>query len=471
MVLFHANYGAVSSSYNYEEDIDKKVMTQVENELKAGKKHFNHLILRGNDRNRYNLKFNIPLIIKEGAGFVALPYCACLLWSMNTLLPKIGMVGDESTTGAIHSKAVDYINNFRQKHGLEAKVNLFAHEGEPNEWSMTNTIKKIINLLELKKGDKTILVPGDTPYVDITHLACDPDIQGLDALLRLNTKNITGQYYPRNYHLATKYYNLWDLIKYPFSKGLDKEAEMLKPQPSKEPNPWMFDLVSIAESEFSLSLFDLWHGARKTYDGKNKQMEALKKMIFHRMNQNTGEFEFSLSKSLGIVSMILANPLMMCETASYLRRKKKGLPENESKLIGINVNFARRVLKCATGLDVMFKPSLDPGGVMDFDSYEDTIFNQAMIQLMQDKNIPLNTIWPYYDDVIKMGLEIGKWNVELSDNWPEVANDAFNKFGINARFDKAGRLEQKIFSNERLEGQIKLMQDYWKGKINEKKNR
>jgi len=464
MSFFYSNLGAISCSYNYEEDIDNTVMTQVENERKAGKEHFNHLILRDKYNHRDNLKFNIPVLIRAGSGFVAVPYCAFLLWSMNSLLGKIGVVGDKNTTGVIHSKVVDYANQFRQINGLEARINLFAHEGEPEEWSITNTVKKLIELLNLRKGDKTILVPGDTPYADIMHLAADPDIRNLDALLRLNTKNITGRYYPRNYHYTAKYYNTFDLIKHLFSKDSDDEAEMLRPQPSKEPNPWMFDMVSIAESEFGLSLFDLWHGARKAYDGKDKQKEALKKMLFCKMNHGTGEYEFSLGKSLGIIAMILANPVVMYEAARYLRRKNKGLPEDESKLIGVNVNVARRALKQAIGLNVMFKPSLDPGGIMDFDSYEDTILNQSMIQLMQDKKIPLNTIWPYFDDVTKMGLEIGKWDVEISDNWPEIANDAFNKFGIKARFDKNGRLEQQIFSAERLEGQIRLMQDYWKEK-------
>ncbi|MBN2052001.1 hypothetical protein JW756_00685 [Candidatus Woesearchaeota archaeon] len=466
-------FGAISASYNYEEDIDKRVMTQVANERRAGKEFVNHLILRDNKDNRYNLKFNIPMLVRTGSDVVALPFCAFVLWSMNAHLKKIGMVGDKNTCGKIHSKVVDYANYYRKHKGLEERINLFAHEGEPEEWSMANTMNKLIEVLDLKSGDKTNLIPADTSYADPRHIAADPDLKKVDALFRLNTKEITGMYYFRNYHYAAKYYTAWDMMKHVFSKEEEdwngKRTSKFKPKPSKEPNPIGMDLVRIKESAFGLELSDLWHGARKSYDGKNKQVEVVKKMLFYKPNKENKEYKFALGKTLSIAAMIMSQPDLMYETARYMQRKKKELPEDENKLLSLNVDFARKILKKSVGLDVIFKPSQDPGGVMDFDSYEDTIFNQAMIQLIQDKKISLNTIFPYFDDITQMGLEIGKWGVELTDNWLEVANNAFDKFGIKARYEKNGMLEQKIFSNERLEGQIRLMQDYWKDKkiINE----
>ncbi|MDP7141622.1 MAG: hypothetical protein QF506_04660, partial [Candidatus Woesearchaeota archaeon] len=135
--------------------------------------------------------------------------------------------------------------------------------------------------------------------------------------------------------------------------------------------------------------------------------------------------------------------------------------ERLESLITFDVETAERLFEYAfsseqTKIRTRVKPSPQPGGLLDCDSIQDVVFMQAML----DKD---PTIYPHAEELAEFGKHIGNsWGVEFTDGWIERANDIFEEYEFDAQYRKDGTIDQKIFSEELIEKEIRMFKFYWK---------
>jgi len=370
-------------SYNdYGKGAKGLVRNQVKSEKINGNSYLNHLILRDKSENIDNVKFNFLLD--------DLPIMTYSLMNLyKSKIKNVAVVGNLDSK-RIFEKFIDFYN-------VNQKYDRFKFMDEGNNLSLSNTLIKGKSCLEIEDNDLSLLLPGDIPlFYDLEGAINDPSTISHDCILNLNTKDSTGVYFPRNYHLRVD--------------------DGKKIHEIKEPNFYLLNLNKV-----DLGILDIFYGGRKTYsnfDQKDKSLEkgrgyAIKERFF-----SNGKWKKTLNSLRGNYCSFLLplvfnkSPLLKLNTLESLVDQGIGL---NSKL-NLNNN--------------------DPGTIEDIDSLEDWAYlNQMFIESKKDKN-NRHKFYPYYKTLNKFKGEPMKDlrnELILYKNYDEHMNNLFRNFGLLER--------------------------------------
>jgi len=367
----------ITASYNdYGPNADEEVFRTAEKERNLGHRFINHLIYRNRQELSDNLKFNYLL---DGIPIVA--YVMMNLFRSD--LEEIVIVGN-SDTEKIFNAFVD-LYTVNQEH----EKFRFAHEGD--DWDFENSIRKGMSALELERGELTLLISGDVPFVFYLKPVLEHEKIGhYDGILNGNTKQRVGRYFPRNYHLRIKHHG--------------------KTYDVKEPNLFLFDFHKVKPEKLAF-LF----GGRKTYaefDENNIAREVGRKKVI--------QYLFLKSFNSPTILPILIGKLARLGV-KYASRDKTPLtfPLNEAKRI------ASFLLEANIETDISNK---DPGTLEDIDSLEDWSYLNSMLQIDNPSEIypPYRELARFRDEAMPVLVK----EIPLYENFPEFINLRFEKFGL-----------------------------------------
>jgi len=407
--------GIQTCSYNDSgENLEAKVSEQPRRERAAGKEFVNHLMLRNGSDAKDHLKFNLLL--------GGIPLFLYNLFSMHKAgFTRIATVGNEDT-GRIHKLFCDYFN-------IDDFV--FVPEGEPSDWSLSNTIVRGKRAVNPTEEDNVLFCPGDAPFVNIKELARNKYAADYDFIVPFNTKELCGSFFPRNYHFS--------LIDDVGNKYLTKESNAL-----------LMNLAKINKNRFGDELYDMAFGARKTYAIGHPQQKFFAELIFKSKGK------FSLKRTAGTISKIGAAGFFS-QITRYALRQAFNIKENDKNVPTLKAESCAELVEHALdvpGFKAKLYPTLDAAALMDMDSFEDVIFAQAILQLAP------SLVYPHYDELKAFADKIRNWGCNFTDNWHDFANEKFKKYDIRAEYVSPGVLSQEVFSKDRLLGQVELIRKY-----------
>lgn len=398
-------------SYNDSgEGLEATVLANVNRERAAGNEFVNHLMLRNSSDAKNQMKFNLLL--------AGIPLFLYNLFSMyKARIEEVVTIGHEDT-GAIHRKFID---------AFGAKGYTFVNEGGTGEWSLSSTLKKAIVTVPTDKP--ALVVPGDTPFVNLSQLAENGDTY--DVVLPFNTREIGGEHFPRNYHVIL----------------LDGRGARFF---AKEPNAYILNINKIASNRFGFDFFDMIFGSRKSYTGGNPQMRLFKEMFF----RNNGKF--SLKRTMRSIHYF--EPLHF--SYEYLRiHARDAMHKNESdnNLVRIKVQTISNLIRHSLdlpGLKVKIYPTPDPAGLIDLDSLEDVAFAEHLLSLDPEQ------VYPHFYELKEFARSVKTWTGGFTDNWRRFANAQYAHFGIPALYTPEGKMQQSVFPEERIMGELQLLRNY-----------
>jgi len=367
-------------SYNdYGFDSKNLVKDQFISERNKGNIYLNNLILRNKSASLDNVKFNFLL---DGIPIIA--------YSMMNLFKS--KIKDISVIG--NSDSGKIFDSFVNLYDVNSEYERFKFIYEGEDLSLSNTLKKGKNSLDLNVEDLTLLLPGDLPlFYNLDNSISDPAIFSHDCILNLNTKNGPGRFFPRNYHLNVSERDIIHQIK--------------------EPNFYLLNLNKV-----NFGILDTFYGGRKTYSnfdsGKCFQEKGRSYLIKERFLKS-GKWKKTLSSLKGNYSSFFL-PLIFSNSPTL---EVNALEDLISQGIG---------LKSKINLD-----NKDPGTIEDVDSLEDWAYlNQMFIKSKRD-NSTRHKFYPHYKSLNK--FKTGPMNnlreeVSLYNNFEEYINYLFEDFGL-----------------------------------------
>jgi hypothetical protein len=396
------------------------ILHQVEKELMHGKSP-NHIIKRNSDNPNF-LKFTSVMLYyptPEG-GSVGAPLIVHPMTSaLEAGLEKIAVVGNEDAEWMQGA--------FSTYH--RTKSFSTVNEGPLDELSRSNSVRKGWQGLGELDNELIVDISGDTALVNLRPLIDDTDCLQYDIVLSINVMEIAKSFFPRNPHWAFQY----------------EDGQFYT---AKEPNIWLWDLNKLEKNRFGFDIFDMLFNARKFYAKESSLADVLTD-IFTREDGKISPKR--LNNSLRILG-----PSGAYELTKFMIRKKLGRPEDERKFARVQSRRAQRLAEYGLGgnISLKIKPCPQPACMMDTDSLEDVIFQQAMIDI--DPSVS-----PHYKKIVEFSQYMGgKWNCEYADNWIEIGNGLFSKYKIPAEYEKNGKIRQEIFTQEQIRGQIGVLKQY-----------
>jgi hypothetical protein len=413
----------ISASYNIEgteAECEAAVMHQVEKERASGKPQ-NHLLKRNSDNPDF-LKFtSVKLFYPTLAGsYVGVPLVAHPMQSaLEAELDKVVAVGNQDVEWM-----QDAFSTFHRTKAFST-----VNEGPLDKLSRANTAQKGRQGLGESNNALNVDISGDLALVLLRPLIDDPDNLKYDIILGINVMEIAKQFFPRNPHWIFQY----------------EDGEFYT---AKEPNVFLWDYDKLAENRFGIGLLDMIFNARKFY-AKDSSMGDVLADLFTKEDGK-------LSPKRLANSLRILGPSGTYQVARFFARKKLKLPEDHRKLARVQSRRAQHLAEYGLGgkLSLKIKPCPQPACMIDTDSLEDVIFQQAMIDI--DPSVS-----PYHEKLAALAEYVGgKWNCVYADNWIEIANQMFKKYGIPAEYTSDGHIKQSLFSEEQLMGEIKLLKDY-----------
>ncbi len=405
-------------------DLEARMLAHRDKQRAKGKKGHT-LIFRNSTYAMDHLKFNALI------GGIPL-----FLYNLHSLYKSgsagVVTVGNDDTR-KIHEA---YCNVFGPK-GFK-----FAHEGDPDEWSFSNTIRKGItghypdydfsnpDIIEGLKDDITIVLPGDTPYIDTDLMISNNEIAGFDFYWLLNAKEIFGPVVDRQHHLIVDGYCV------------------------KENNWAAFKLERLKKSQFGLGLFNKGFNARKIDSEGNPQLKLFKELAI----RDNGKF--SLEKTIKSFS-ILGLGWSIKTAFNYGKRCLFKTPECDDNMIRLDSKRAEKFVSHALGIPgykVRFGISPDPASVLDIDSDSDVIYHESLLKMAPETAYPHHQELKAFAD--KHISPVGSWGCSFTDNWREYANTRFEKYGLRARYNREGLIEQEEFSEREIRSQLDIIEKY-----------
>ena len=451
----------LTCSYNNTENRQETIDTQIENERKSGKEP-NYLLLRDEDE-PFFLKFNVPLFVVGSDGRkYSVPLFAFPLYD-------VYKAGFEDVSVVGYKDTGEMSEMFSEFFGVNKNQRVeFVDEGPLEECSYSNTMKRAMASLQPEPDDVCLLLPGDLPVINTKAFRYDKDVKDHELVVEFNTLGLTGQHFPRNYHWAVRYRvddvkaarkmilleSLDDALKYDDFEDSNGRIGI----PSKEGNPWLMNLYKIInKGRMGASICDIGYEGRKAYSKKGwSQGDMLKKTLIEE------DGKLSLNRVAHFLDIIgVKGGIEILRYLFTVLPEKKFLHlERLESLITFDVETAERLFEYAfsseqTKIRTRVKPSPQPGGILDCDSIQDVVFMQAML----DKD---PTIYPHAEELAEFGKHIGNsWGVEFTDGWIERANDIFEEYEFDAQYRKDGTIDQKIFSEELIEKEIRMFKYYW----------
>ena len=407
-------------SYNdYGAKADNHTLIQAENERKKDHKFLNHLILRDKSKKVDRIKFNFLL---DG-----IPIMAYGLMNLaKSDIEEVVVIGNRDTEKILN----EFIKTYNTNKDYERFK--FAHEGE--ELSLSNTIKKGKEKLNLEKNELTLLLPGDIPFCfNLNPIIQDKDIPHYDGILNLNTRERVGRYFPRNYHLRVKKLG----IKYYV----------------KEPNVYLFNL-----NKLDLNLLDVFFGGRKTYsefkEDSNSKEKGRSYLIKERFIKD-GKWKHTL-RALGKSSLFITPRIIPKLTEKIISKAEN--TKIYASLKKINSTINKRIYKLTDKPPVMTLKNLeslakigigmnlkvkltnhDPSTLEDIDSLEDWSYLNSMILELKDHPRGPVIIYPYYKEIQQFkeqAMPTLNKKVELYKNYPKYMNSLFEQFGLSPTKEK-----------------------------------
>jgi len=407
----------LSCSYDDSGDnLEEKILAYLKKERKAGKEYVTPLFARNGTDAKDFMKFNFSL-----QGIPLFFYGAFQLFKAGV---EAVVVGNDDT-GFLHEKICKFFGITNQT---------FVHEGKPDEWSFSNTIRKGMPALNLTDTENMILLPGDAPFVDVSSAVNDPDAKKYDAVLALNAKEI-NPFFPRGYYTALKY------------KG---EIYLLK-----EPNLWILNLKKLENegNRFGLEIFDILFKGRKRHTENDSQMAMLKNLL----SDPDGKGGYVFSRYRALKAALLLGPANIYKLWQWSEQRKAGIVEKGDDIPIIKARTAQRVagsLLDIDGFKIKIKPCQDPAGLIDIDTYLCLYIAENLLSVEPK-------IYPYYDDLQELRKSVGgKWGCAITDDWKSIANDKAKRYGLEAHYDELGVLHQNIFPMWKIKCEAELIQNY-----------
>jgi len=402
-------------SYNDSgDDLEKKIIEQPDRERAAGKDFVNHLILRNSGSAKDHLKFNITI--------AGIPLFLYGLFGMHKAgFEEVVTVGNDDT-GKIHRLFCDY---------FDIKGYEFVHEGQPQEWSMSNSIRKGQEKLNPGLNDVVLISPGDTPLLDMLALASSEAVKEHDMVIPFNTKELCGDLFPRNYHV----------------KAINEDGtEYL----SKEPNALLLNIRKLEENRFGENIYDMAFSARKSYAAGSPQKKFFLEAVF---KDNGGFSARRALRSLGIIKP----GYFLSQASKLIARNTLGLKENDNNVLKLKIEIVEELLQHALNIPdfkVKAYASPDPAGLLDVDSFQDVVFVEKMLSLGQ------KSVYPHFDELKGFAGSVKSWGCDFTDNWKSFANECFHKYGIKAYYGNCTGFSQSTFPESVIEGEVELIKRY-----------
>ncbi|MBN1792759.1 hypothetical protein JW826_03685 [Candidatus Woesearchaeota archaeon] len=410
--------GIISASYDIEgteAECEAKRQSQIASEIKAGKPPTVKL-MRSREQPDF-LKFtSVVLFYAPGIGA---PIVVNSFINMN----RAGL-----ETVVVGNKDAEWMQDAYSFYAKTKKLTS-VNEGNLEELSRSNTIRKGMQGLGERENENVIDVSGDTPFAVIQPFLRDPDTLTYDLLLMINVKEVAGANYPRNYHWSFE----------------DEDGQVYT---AKEPNVWIWDLDKLVKNRFGFNLIDMLFGSRKSYGEGRKMSKTLKEIL---LEENGG---VSLRRLLSNAQIL--GPSGLYQIGNYAWRKWRGLPEREDRLIKVQTRTAQRLAEYAlsTKLDIRVKACPQPAAIMDIDALPDVVFHQAILD-----HDP--TVYPHHKEITNFARYLGgKWNCQYADEWISIANEMFKRYNLDAEYDKNGRMHQRLFPPSVIEAQSRLLKAY-----------
>ncbi|MBN2458929.1 nucleotidyltransferase family protein [Candidatus Woesearchaeota archaeon] len=396
--------------------LEQKIRDDYQREKAAGKTSLNHLILRNIHSGYDSLKFNLLL---GGA-----PLFLYTLYTMHRSgIEQAAVVGNQET-GKI-TKA--FCEQLRIK-GFE-----FVHEGKPEEWSLSNTLRRGKSRLKPSEGELILVCPGDTPFISMEGLVDNPYATGYDFIAPFNNKQNSGGFYPRNFHYVL----------------VDEQGQEY---PAKEATAMLINFPKLDKNRFGEELYDKAFGARKSYDQGNPQQKFIAELFL----KENGKFSLQRAKkALSIVGIRQS----VKEISRYLSKRVKGEGENEHNAPHMSIKSLEGLIEHAFGIPdfhVKIYPAPDPAAMLDIDSYEDLVFAESMLQQAENPS----EIYPYYDELKTFCKGQGSFGCDFPERWHKYANAQFHKYSIKASYTSDGHLDQKVFPSSKIKGEIGLIKEF-----------
>ncbi|MFH0870184.1 MAG: hypothetical protein V1866_03950 [archaeon] len=396
-------------------DLERMVFDYLYREQMAGKQYVTPLFARNGTDARDFMKPNFPL-----QGVPIFFYSALQLFKAGFETAAVG----NDDTGRLHDKFCKFFKITNQK---------FVHEGRPDEWSFANTVRKGMSVLDLSDEENTLLVTADSPFVDIDRAANDPDAKKYDAVLALNTKEISGGIFPRGFYVALSY------------KG---EVYFIK-----EPNIFDLNLKKLEKNRFELDLFNIIFKGRKRHTKNDSQAEMLRTLV----SDLNGEGEYVFSKYRALKAALLFGPVNIYKLKQWSERRKAGIVEKEEDMPVFKMKTAQRVAESlldVPGFKIKIKPCPDPAALIDIDTYLCLYIAENLLSIAPQ-------IYPYYDELQEFKKSVGgKWGCEITDNWISIANERAKRYKLDAHYDQLGVLHQNIFPQWKVKREAELILEY-----------
>jgi len=368
-------------SYNdYGSEAEFHSIEQANNERERGHKFINHLILRDKTREIDNVKFNFLL---DGA-----PIMVYSLLNVFRSRVKDAIIVGNKDSEQIFNYFMEYYRP--HKYGKNFK---FVNEGK--NLSLSNTIKKGRDNLNLNSNELTLLLPADIPFFsDLYPIIKDGTNNEYEGILNLNSKEKIGKYFPRNYHLDVK-----------------KEDKIYR---IKEPNLFLFNL-----SKLNLNIIDMAYGGRKTYSSFK---DTGKRLI------EKGRDFFIKERFIKKGKIIKTFCALRGSYGSIVSR----LLQNKDPLI--KLNSLEKLVNIAFDMRIKIKiDNSDPSTLEDIDSLEDWCYLNSMILNTKKNGGDPTSIYPYYNDLhgFKKGvMPLLQKKIDLYNDYPKYMNDLFDSFGL-----------------------------------------
>jgi len=405
-------------------DLEARTLAHRDKQLAKGKKGHT-LIFRNSTYAKDHLKFNALI------GGIPL-----FLYNLHSLYrsgaKEVVTVGNNDTR-KIHET---YCKYFRLE-GFK-----FVHEGSPDEWSFANTLRKGMaghypgydfsnpEMIEELKEDVTVIVTGDTPYIDTDPMVSNSEISDYDFYWLLNAKEVFGPIVDRQHHLIIDGYGV------------------------KENNWAALKLEKLKQSPFGLGLFNKGFNARKIDSDGNPQLRLFKELAMRDRG------EFSLEKTIKSFS-ILGIGWSIKTAFSYGKRCLLKIPENDDNMIKLDSKKAENFVSHALGIPgyrAKFGISPDPASALDIDSDSDVIYHESLLKMASETMYPHYTeLKAFADNYVKRN---GSWGCPFTDNWREFANKRFEKYGLRAAYNGQGLIVQQEFSEKDIRDQLDIIEKY-----------
>jgi hypothetical protein len=417
-------YGLGSASYDNsgtKAQVLEKQKGQYLSEINLGKQYPNILLLRSAEEPN-ELKFNLLLH--------KLPVFLYGLHSMNRSgLEQTAFVGNRDAE-RIHKAYCSYFG---------IKNCEFIYEGEPHEWSRANTARKGYAFLNPGPQDLVAQQALDTIFFDTTELIYDPDAPTSDVLLKLNAKNVSGDFCPRNFHLGLRDYT--------------GNVELVK-----EGNGELLNIHKITSNHpLGLDFLNVLYEARKFYGGKKGgQVRAAVEVALMEKGDSFSVLGFPYKRLIQLLSNIeLADTK---EFTQYTLGKYVHPSLGVGRPPAIKASTVEKIIEFASrdpNFKTRVKISQDPGAIDDTDSLQDIIRQAA-------KFAEASYIYPYSDELGSFARKMnGEWGNSFTNNTHKYLNALCSHWNIDAKFGRGGVLiNQSVFPQERINLEIECLQKY-----------